>query len=105
MSNKNPVTREQIAHIARLARLDLQGQELDAMLQHMDKIIDAVSTLAELDTTDVQSFSHGTEGVNNPDGPSLLRDDVVRPSLPVDQALSNAPAKGPDGFAVPAIHD
>jgi aspartyl-tRNA(Asn)/glutamyl-tRNA(Gln) amidotransferase subunit C len=65
----------------------------------MDKIIDAVSTLAELDTSKVEPYGSSAQGQAN------LRQDHIKPSLSVDQALANAPAKGSEGFAVPAIHD
>lgn len=100
MSSKHVVTREGIEHIARLARLDLKGDSLDTMITHMDKIVEAVSTLSELDTTNVEPYHSAQASAS-----AALRDDIVRPSLSNTEALSNAPAKGPDGFEVPAIHD
>ncbi|MDF1666584.1 MAG: Asp-tRNA(Asn)/Glu-tRNA(Gln) amidotransferase subunit GatC, partial [Planctomycetota bacterium] len=95
-------SREGIEDIAHLARLDLKGDTLEAMIVHMDKIVQAVSTLSELDTEDVEPY----HSAQQPQGAlSALRDDIIRPSLSKEDALLNAPAKGPDGFEVPAIHD
>lgn len=102
MSSKHTMTREEIEHIAHLARLDLKGESLDAMIMHMEKIVDAVSTLSELDTENAQPYhlAQQEQGLL-----PRLRDDIIQPSLSNEKALSNAPAKGPEGFEVPAIHN
>ena len=94
----DPRTPEGVAHIARLSRLAMSPQELAAMAQHMGKILDAVSVLDRLDTKGVPAALH-----DHVCGPGDLRDDVVVPSLPPDEALRNAPQKGPAGFEVPAV--
>lgn len=94
----DPRTPEGVAHIARLSRLALAPEELAAMAEHMGKILDAVSVLERLDTNDVPAALHDDAAPR-----SAMRDDVVAPSLPVDEALKNAPARGPGGFEVPAV--
>jgi aspartyl-tRNA(Asn)/glutamyl-tRNA(Gln) amidotransferase subunit C len=85
-----------VAHIARLSRLALTPAEAAAMAEHLGKILDAVSVLERLDTTGVSAALH--DGARE-----VLRPDTPVPSLPVDLALQNAPAKGPAGFEVPAV--
>ncbi len=85
-------------HIARLSRLAMSPQELAAMAEHLGKILDAVSVLERLDTKGVPAGLHDEAA-----GLDAMRPDVVVPSLPVDQALANAPQKGPAGFEVPAV--
>ena len=69
------------------------------MCVHMDKIIEAVSTLQGLDTEGVPVYGQEDTGAN------MFREDIPEPSLSPERALENAPAHGPDGFEVPAIHD
>lgn len=94
----DPRTPEGVAHIARLSRLAMSPQELSAMADHMGKILDAVSVLERLDTRDVPAALHD-DAVTA----AAMRPDVVTPSLTVEEALRNAPAKGPAGFLVPAV--
>lgn len=94
----DPRTPEGVAHIARLSRLAMSPQELAAMAEHMGKILDAVSVLERLDTRDVSAAMH-----DDATSSAGLRPDVVTPSLSVEDALKNAPAKGPAGFLVPAV--
>ena len=68
------------------------------MADHMGKILDAVSVLERLDTRDVPAAMHDDAAPA-----TAMRPDVVVPSLSVDEALRNAPAKGPAGFLVPAV--
>jgi aspartyl-tRNA(Asn)/glutamyl-tRNA(Gln) amidotransferase subunit C len=94
----DPRTPEGVAHIARLSRLAMSQQELSVMAEHMGKILGAVSVLERLDTSDVPAAMHDDATTS-----AAMRADVVTPSLPVDEALKNAPAKGPAGFLVPAV--
>ena len=90
------ITREQVAHVARLARLALTDEELERFGEQLSAILEAVGKVAELDLRDVPPTSHPLDLVN------VLADDEPRPSLPLEDALANAP--DPDGgfFAVPA---
>lgn len=88
--------RSQVLHVARLARLSLDedevqrmGRELSAVLQHIEKI-------SELDLTGVEPTSHVMDLVN------ALRDDTPQPSLPVQVALAAAPEPLERGFGVPS---
>jgi aspartyl-tRNA(Asn)/glutamyl-tRNA(Gln) amidotransferase subunit C len=92
------IDRAEIERIATLSRLELAGGELDAMTEQMKKIVDFVSALDELDTAKVSPRLHGADGAS-----SFFRRDEPGPSLTVDEALANAPERGPDGFRVPAV--
>lgn len=96
---------DRLQHLAKLARLALRDDELEALAQHMDKIVQAVSTLQDINTDDVEVFNHDDAFAEAEQGPRRLRPDLVTPSLSAEQALANAPKQGPQGFAVPAIHD
>ena len=90
------ITREEVLHIARLSRLALTNDEIERFSEQLNAILEAVGTVAELDLEGVEPTSHPLDLVN------VLDDDVPRPSLSVDEALSNAP-DGEDGFfGVPA---
>ncbi|MGQ0846601.1 MAG: Asp-tRNA(Asn)/Glu-tRNA(Gln) amidotransferase subunit GatC [Sporichthyaceae bacterium] len=91
------ITREEVAHLARLARLDLGEEELDRMAGQLDAILGAVAQVAELATDDVPPTSHAVPLVN------VFRADEVRPGLTPAAALSGAPAAEEDRFRVPRI--
>lgn len=90
------ITREQVLHVARLARLALAEDEIERFQKQLSAILDAVGTVAELDLTDVEPTSHPLDLVN------VLEDDVPRPSLSVEEAFSNAPDAEDGFFGVPA---
>ena len=92
------IDRETVMHVARLARLDLRPDEVDRLTVELDAILEAVSKVAELDLADVPPTSHPLDLVN------VWGDDVPRPSLPLDEALANAPAREGDLFRVPPSH-
>ena len=89
------ITREQVEHVARLARLDLREDELAQLTVELAAILEAVSKVAELDLADVPPTSHPLDLVN------AWAEDVPHDSLPVDDALANAPARDGDMFRVP----
>ena len=89
------ITREQVVHVARLARLALSEEELDRLGEQLGAILDAVSKVSKLDLSDVPPTSHPLELVN------VLADDEPRPSLPRDVALENAPLPEDGFFRVP----
>jgi aspartyl-tRNA(Asn)/glutamyl-tRNA(Gln) amidotransferase subunit C len=88
---------EQVQHVATLARLALTPDEARLYQTQLSAILDAVEQLNELPTSDVEPTSHATLAA------SLLRADEVRPSLPEEKALANAPVKVGTRFAVPKI--
>ena len=91
------ITQELVGHVARLARLDISGEEADKMQIQLGEILGYISLLDELDLSDVPPTSHVIEMVN------VMRDDEVKLSLPVEKGLSNAPAKEGTTFKVPRI--
>ncbi|AEW96683.1 MULTISPECIES: Asp-tRNA(Asn)/Glu-tRNA(Gln) amidotransferase subunit GatC [Streptomycetaceae] len=91
------ITREEVAHLGRLSRLELKDEELDHFAGQLDEIIGAVARVAEVATEDVTPTSHPLPLTN------VMRPDVVRPSLTPQQALSGAPAQEQQRFKVPQI--
>lgn len=89
------ITREQVLHVAKLARLDLREDELDRLTSELGAILDAVSKVAELDLAGVPPTSHPLDVVN------VLADDEPHASLRLDEAFANAPAREGDLFRVP----
>src|SRR5215831_17064655 len=90
------ISREQLLHVASLARLELRDDELERLGTQLNDIIAAVSKVAELDLTDVPPTSHPLDVVN------VWDEDEPQPSLPVDEALANAPEREGNFFKVPA---
>ena len=88
--------REQVIHVARLARLELTDEELDKMAAELSHVLDHIEKIRELDLADVEPTSHVVDVVN------ALRADEPRPSLPHDVALSQAPEPVAGGFGVPS---
>jgi len=93
------ITRDNVLHVAKLARLELTETEIDRMQRDLNGILDYVDELSKLDTTDVPP----TTQVAVVAGP--FRADEPHRSLPHDLALSQAPRSSSDGFAVPAFVD
>lgn len=94
------ITREQVAHLARLSRLALEDDELDHLVQQLDVILGAVAKIGEVsDVADVPPTTHAVPLEN------VTRPDVVRPSLPRDAVLAGAPATEDGRFRVPRILD
>ena len=91
------ITREAVLHVARLARLELSESELERMRAQLDAILTYIDRQKELDVTDVEPTSHAVPRVN------VMRDDVVVPCLPQDEALRNAPDRVGEFFRVPRI--
>jgi aspartyl-tRNA(Asn)/glutamyl-tRNA(Gln) amidotransferase subunit C len=91
------ITREEVAHLARLARLELKDEELDHFAGQLDAIIGAVATVSDVADEDVPPTSHPLPLTN------VMRPDKVRPSLTPEQALSGAPAQEQRRFKVPRI--
>ena len=90
------ISREEVLHVARLARLELAEGELDRFAEQLNAILDAVGKVAELDLAGVEPTSHPLDLVN------VWAEDEPRPPLSVDEALANAPDREGDSFRVPA---
>lgn len=93
------LTPDEVRTVARLARLDLPAADLDRMRAQLSAILDYVDQLQQLDTAGVEPLAHPLPVRN------VFRDDDPAPSLPVDAALANAPARAGDYFGVPAVFD
>jgi aspartyl-tRNA(Asn)/glutamyl-tRNA(Gln) amidotransferase subunit C len=91
------ITREEVAHLGKLARLELSPEELDHFAGQLDDIIGAVARVAEVAGEDVPPTSHPLPLTN------VMRADTVRPSLTPQEALSGAPAQEQQRFKVPQI--
>ena len=93
------ITRDDVAHLAGLARIALSDQELDRLAPELSKIVEAVATVSEAleEAGDVAPMSHPTPISN------VFREDEVRPSLTPEEALAGAPADEDQRFLVPKI--
>ncbi len=91
------ITRRQVEHVARLARLGLSDEEMERMQAQLDAILTYIDKLNQLDTRDVTPTSHVIPMTN------VFREDVASPSLSQDQALANAPDRQDAFFRVPRI--
>ncbi|OGW59560.1 MAG: asparaginyl/glutamyl-tRNA amidotransferase subunit C [Nitrospirae bacterium RBG_16_64_22] len=91
------ISRKEVDHVSRLARLSLTEDEAGKMTDQLDKILEYVEKLSELDTKDVQPTSHVIPMSN------VWREDAARPSLPREEALANAPDTDGEFFRVPKI--
>ncbi len=89
------ITREEVLHVARLARLELSEDEVERFRVQLAAILEAVGTVSELDLSDVPPTSHPLALVN------VWGEDEPRPSLPVEDALRNAPDREGQFFRVP----
>jgi len=91
------IDRPQVEQVARLARLALDAEELDALTSQMDAILGYVEKLNALDTEDIVPTAHAVPMEN------AFRADSVKPSIGVERALQNAPAAGNGCFKVPRV--
>ena len=89
------ISRDQVLHVAKLARLDLRDDEVERLTDELGAILDAVSKVAELDLADVPPTSHPLDLVNS------WGDDEPHESLPLEDVFANAPAREGDLFRVP----
>lgn len=90
------IEREEVRHVARLARLELSEEELDRMAVELGSVLEHIATIEQLDLEGVEPTSH-VVAVEN-----ALRADLPRASLPRERALESAPQVVDDGFAVPS---
>jgi len=88
--------RDQVLHVARLARLELSEDEVQRMAGELSKVLDHIEKIRELDLDGVPPTSHVVDVVN------ALRDDQPRSSLPLERVLEAAPDPVAGGFGVPS---
>ena len=91
------ISREDVAHVARLARLALTDAELETMREQLNAILAHIDALKAVDTTGIDPTSHAVPQFN------VMREDEPRPCLPVEAMLANAPDRAGDFFRVPRI--
>lgn len=91
------ITRQEVAHLARLARLAVTEEELDVFAGQLDVILTSVQRVGEVAAADIPPTSHAVPLTN------VLRDDVPAPCLPRELALAGAPAAQDYRFRVPRI--
>jgi aspartyl-tRNA(Asn)/glutamyl-tRNA(Gln) amidotransferase subunit C len=89
------ITREEVLHVARLARLELTDDEIERFTEQLSAILEAVAKVSELDLADVEPTAHPLDLVN------VWAADDPRPSLPAEEALANAPDREAGFFKVP----
>jgi aspartyl-tRNA(Asn)/glutamyl-tRNA(Gln) amidotransferase subunit C len=91
------ISRDEVRHLADLARFDLDDAELEHLAPQLSVILESVASISAVAADDIAPTSHPLPVVN------VFREDVVRPSLTPEQALSGAPAVEGQRFAVPRI--
>jgi len=96
MSNPR-ITKEEVRHVAALARLSLTEDEIETMRSQLDSILDYMASLDELDVADVEPTFHSVADQ------TPLRADQTRPSMLRSEALRAAPSAKQGGFAVPLV--
>jgi aspartyl-tRNA(Asn)/glutamyl-tRNA(Gln) amidotransferase subunit C len=90
------ISRDEVLHVARLARLALSEEEIEPMARELSAVLDHVARIGELDLDDVPPTAHVVEVTGR------LRPDEPRPCLPREVALAQAPAVQDGGFLVPS---
>jgi aspartyl-tRNA(Asn)/glutamyl-tRNA(Gln) amidotransferase subunit C len=90
------IARDEVLHVARLARLALGEEELEPMARELSAVLDHIAKMGEVDLSDVPPTSHVV------DVTGALRADEPRPSLPRELVLAQAPAVSDGGFLVPS---
>jgi aspartyl-tRNA(Asn)/glutamyl-tRNA(Gln) amidotransferase subunit C len=93
------ISTDQVRHLANLARIDLDEGEIVSLATELGQIVEAVAKVSEVAGDSVPATSHPVPLAN------VFREDVVVPSLTVEQALSGAPDRAGDKFRVPPILD
>jgi len=91
------ISRDDVRHLADLARIDLDDHELDYLAPQLSVILESIASISEVAAEDIPPTSHALPLTN------VFREDVVEPCLTAEQALSGAPATEQDRFLVPRI--
>lgn len=94
-----PLSKEEVQHIALLARLELTAEEMERYREQLSAILDHVASLQKLDTESIPPMSAVFSG------DSRLRSDESRPSLPPEQILGNTPHKADGQFKIPPVFE
>jgi aspartyl-tRNA(Asn)/glutamyl-tRNA(Gln) amidotransferase subunit C len=97
MSVERAIDPEQVRHVAKLARLALGTDDLSRLGPQLEAILEYVAHIGEVDVANVEAMAHALPLAN------VLREDVVGPSLPLEQALRNAPDTDGPFFKVPKV--
>ena len=93
------ISRSDVQHVARLARIGLEDEELDRLANELNHILDAMQALRQLDTEAIAPTAQVIPLTN------VMRDDVSRPSWPTEDILRNAPETRDQQFLVPPVLD
>ena len=96
-SSRVEITRDEVRHLADLARIELDDAELDHIAPQLSVILESIASIAEVAAGDIAPTSHALPLTN------VFREDVVTPSLTPEQALSGAPEADQQRFSVPRI--
>lgn len=91
------ISKQEVEHVAKLARLELSEQEQEKLTDQLSKILTYVEKLNELDTASIAPTAHVLDIKN------VMRDDIAAPGLTQDRALANAPEKAAGHYKVPKI--
>jgi aspartyl-tRNA(Asn)/glutamyl-tRNA(Gln) amidotransferase subunit C len=91
------ISLQDVEKVAKLARLEVSPAEKEAFAKQLSQILTHVETLKQYDTDGIEPTATVLGEVN------VFRDDVIRPSLPVEKALANAPEREANRFSVPRI--
>lgn len=91
------LTREEVLHVARLAMLQISEEETAMYTEQLNSILEYANQLNKLDTSDVMPTAHAVPLKN------VLREDAVRPGLPQEEVLANAPEAEEGMFRVPKV--
>ena len=91
------ISTDQVAHVARLARIDLTSDEIEHYTGHLGRVLEHARALEDLDLADVPPLAHPYPLRN------VFRDDVVGPSVDRDEVLAQAPAASDGQFEVPPV--
>jgi|UniRef100_A0A7C5ENK5 aspartyl-tRNA(Asn)/glutamyl-tRNA(Gln) amidotransferase subunit C len=91
------LSRDEVLHVARLARLTLKEEEVDLFTRQLNDILSYMAQLREVDTEGVPPMAHALTAFN------VFREDEVTPGLPREAALANAPDREEGGFVVPRV--
>jgi aspartyl-tRNA(Asn)/glutamyl-tRNA(Gln) amidotransferase subunit C len=91
------LSRDEVLHVARLARLTLKEEEVDLFTRQLNDILSYMAQLREVDTEGVPPMAHALTAFN------VFREDEVTPGLPREAALANAPDREEGGFVIPRV--
>jgi aspartyl-tRNA(Asn)/glutamyl-tRNA(Gln) amidotransferase subunit C len=95
------ISRDEVLKIADLAKLHFSEEELDAFTVQFQRILDYIEQLKEADVEEVEPTSHVSLTADFER--HIFREDEVKPSLPVEESLANAPDAGSGHFRVPKV--